>query len=365
MRGFGRTYTRGDVVWLEYWHRGRQHRQSTRLTGPAGERAAERVLKERLKEIGRGRHVGPKEDRFTFAELLDGLVTNYTNNGRRTSGDLVWRLAPLRQAFAGDRALDVTGDRIEGYKATRLAEGKAPATVNRELAALRRAFRLAVEQERLSSAPVIKLLAEDNAREGFLDPGDFEAVVGHLPGYLQDFGRYAYASGWRRGEVRTLEWADVDRAAGRVTLRREHSKSKEPRILSLTPTLAALIERRWQARQLTGPDGTVTLCQLVFHRAGRPVGDFRRAWATACKAAGVAGTLFHDLRRSCVRNLEKAGVSQAVAMKITGHKTASVYRRYRIVDEEDMREALGRVETAAAGQAERKVVAIAEARGAR
>jgi integrase len=85
---------------------------------------------------------------------------------------------------------------------------------------------------------------------------------------------------------------------------------------------------------------------LVFHRAGHPVGDFRKAWAAACAAAGVAGTLFHDLRRSAVRNFEKAGVSQAVVMKISGHKAASVYRRYRIVDEEDIKEALARAQDA-------------------
>ena len=213
------------------------------------------------------------------------------------------------------------------------------------------------------------LLAEHNAREGFLEPGDFESLVRQLPEYLQDFTTFAYLSGWRRGEVQTLEWADVDKPApGRVTLRREHSKNGEPRVLPLTPALAALIERRWEARQVKAQDGTVTLCPLVFHHQGRPIGDFRKARGSACRAAGfvrpkvdaqgrpvldkkgqpvaVAAVLFHDLRRSCVRNLEKERVSQAVAMKITGHKTASVYRRYRIVDEADMREALARVETA-------------------
>jgi integrase len=100
------------------------------------------------------------------------------------------------------------------------------------------------------------------------------------------------------------------------------------------------------------------LADLVFHRDGRPVGSFRKAWASACKAAGVRGLLFHDLRRSAVRNFERAGVSQAVAMKITGHKTASVYRRYRIVDERDLREPLAKTEAAVAADQTATVVPL-------
>jgi integrase len=119
--------------------------------------------------------------------------------------------------------------------------------------------------------------------------------------------RFAYLSGWRKSEVQTLGWPDVDRAAGRIVLRREHSKNGEPRVLPLLGDLAALIERRWVAREYQTPDGTSALSPLVFHRDGQPVGDFRKAWETACAAAGVSGTLFHDLRRSAVRNMDRAG----------------------------------------------------------
>jgi integrase len=93
-----------------------------------------------------------------------------------------------------------------------------------------------------------------------------------------------------------------------------------------------LIERRWTAREYQTAAGTTSLSPVVFHQAGAPIKDFRKVWRKACEAAGVAGTLFHDLRRSAVRNMDRAGVSQTVAMALSGHKTASVYRRYRIVD---------------------------------
>src|SRR5262245_8188163 len=138
LRGLGRKYLRGRIWWVEYGHRGTMHRESTRLPGAKGERAADRLLKDRQRQMGRGTFVGPSEERVKLAELLDALKLDYTNNGRRSLWSLEYRLAALRTAFAGERALDVTEDRIERYKAARLAEGYKPASVNRELAALRR-----------------------------------------------------------------------------------------------------------------------------------------------------------------------------------------------------------------------------------
>jgi integrase len=105
------------------------------------------------------------------------------------------------------------------------------------------------------------------------------------------------------------------------------------------------LERRWLARTVMTPAGPM-VCDLVFHRDGRAIGDFRKAWAKACAAAGLAGALFHDFRRSSVRNLENAGTPRKVAKSITGHITDSVYERYHVVKEEDQRAALARVEAA-------------------
>jgi integrase len=145
---------------------------------------------------------------------------------------------------------------------------------------------------------------------------DLEAVVTALPAYLQDFTRFAYLTGWRKGEIISLKWTDVDRDAGAIRLRPEAAKTGRGRTVMLEGDLAELIDRRWQGR-LFEKDGSVRVAALVFHRDGEPVGDFRKAWATACHAAGVPDKLFHDLRRTAARNMVRAGVPERVAMAET------------------------------------------------
>ncbi len=102
----------------------------------------------------------------------------------------------------------------------------------------------------------------------------------------------------------------------------------------------ALIERRWAARQYTTNGGGVGLSEWVFHQRGWRIVDLRKAWRKACEAAGVQGLLFHDLRRSGVRNMARSGVDQTVAMRISRHKTPSMYHRYNITSETDIERAL-------------------------
>ena len=128
--------------------------------------------------------------------------------------------------------------------------------------------------------------------------------------------------------------------------------------MPLEGELGAIIERRRSAQMLKDGNGTNRLAEFVFHRDGQPIGDFRKAWATARKKANVDHKLFHDLRRTASRNMIVAGVPQAVAMKITGHRTDSMFRRYAIVNEEQKREALAKTQKHLAASAGRKVVAM-------
>jgi len=197
-------------------------------------------------------------------------------------------------------------------------------------------FTLAVEAGKLSRRPKFKLLEGEKVREGFIDHGQFLVLHDKLPDGLKPLVEFLYLSGWRKGAAKKLEWRDVDLLGKAVRLRIANSKTKEAQVLPLTGRLWEIMQTQIQ-RQL--PE-----CPYVFHREGQPIGDFRKAWKRACKEAGASGLLVHDLRRCAARNLSRAGVPREVAMKITGHKTESMYRRYRIVDERDIKEATERMQ---------------------
>jgi integrase len=312
-RGTGRLFQRGGVWWIAYYHRGTEIRESAKTPS---EHTARRLLRERLRTAGRPDFIGPAAERVTFDDLAALYLTDYRLNGRRSLRDATRNVEKLREVFGIDRALDITADRIAAYTARRLECGMKPASTNRELAALRRMFTLAIRAGKLATRPHIALLAEDNAREGFLEPADFAALRAHLPSWLADAAIFAYLTGWRKREVTTLTWTDVDLRGGVIRLRAVHSKNKRPRVVMLRGELRDLLDHRASARRLD--------CSLVFHRDGQPIGDFRKAWRTACHAAGLTRRLFHDMRRSAVRNMVRAGVPERVAMAVSGHRTRAV-----------------------------------------
>jgi len=271
-----------------------------------------------------------------FGSLLDDLISDYRVRRVKSLASVLSHLKPLRDHFGDWRAVSITYRAIEAYITKRREDEKSTATINRELELLRRALRLGHDRQLLPSIPKVKTLEEQNARQGFFERPDLEAVVAALPAYLWDFTRFAYLTGWRRGEIISLRWTDVDRDAGAIRLRAEAAKTGRGRTVMLEGDLAELINRRWQAR-LFEKDGNVRVAALVFHRDGDPVGDFRKAWATACRAAGIPDKLFHDLRRTAARNMVRAGVPERVAMAVTGHLTRSMFDRYNIVSEDDLR----------------------------
>jgi integrase len=271
------------------------------------------------------------------------VCDDYRANARRSLDRMEDAIVHLRRFFGPARAIEITGDRTTAYAAARQREGAANATINRELAALKRMFRLGEKAGKVDRRPPITMLAEDNVRTGFFEPDQVQAVLRHLPDDLRPVFEAAYVTGWRvQSEILTRQWHHVDFHGGWLRLEPDEAENREGRMFPLIPQLRAVLERqRALTKALQVASGRII--PTVFHRDGAPMKHFRRSWLTACQRAGLPGRLPHDFRRTAVRNLERAGVPRSAAMKLVGHKTEAIYRRYAIADESMLREAAAKL----------------------
>jgi len=326
------------IIWMKYRDAlGVLRREASGTDKP---QKARRLLKQREGAAVEGRVVAPRADRVTIAELAENLKADYKAHGRKSADRLEFSLAHLLPGFGPRKAITLTSADVTAYRVQRQTGGAAAATINRELAALKRMFSLAVKGERLQRMPYIEMLKENNARRGFFERDQFEAVRSHLPAYARPAAMFAYLTGWRlKSEILTLQWRQVDFKAGVVTLDVGSTKNRDGRTFPMIPELRTLLEgQRATTDALQKKIGAIV--PWVFHRTkqGRPLKGFTKSWRAACLAAGLPGRIPHDFRRTAVRNLERAGVPRSTAMAMVGHRTESIYRRYAIVDEVMLRE---------------------------
>jgi integrase len=341
-RGQGRVFRRGEIWWVAFSHRGREYRESSK----SGNRTdALKLLRRRLGELGIGRFVGPAAERVTIEALLDLVEADYELKQRRSLKRVHHARVPLLEEFGPDTALEVGLPRLEDYVARRRRDGAALATIQYELAILRRGFTLAVRRQLLPFRPAFPTLQIDNARQGFFEREGLEKVRAALPEALRNVVTFAYLTGWRvPSEVLPLTWDRVDFTAGVVRLDVRTTKNGAGRTFpfDVLPELADLLRRQRLYTDMFEATGGEKIAH-VFHRAGRPIRDFSHAWRKACTAVGLAGRIPHDFRRTAARNLLRAGVPESWAMQLTGHKTAAIFRRYAITNEADLREAVTRL----------------------
>ena len=369
----GELKQRGQIWWIRYYKNGKRYEESS---GSSKEGDARSLLRLREGDIERGIAITPKVGRIRFGEAAKDVLNDYRTNRKRSLDDVERRIELHLAPFFGDRRMaSITTADIREYidsrqKATtirrkaftftardgtprhvpeqrRPISGVSNAEINRELTALKRMFNLSLQAGKLIQKPYIPFLKEHNVRVGFFEREQFLAVLSHLPEPVRAAATFAYLTGWRiDSEVLALEWRQVDLAGGEVRLDPGRTKNGEGRTFPITRELREVLE---QQRTITDnvQRQLKIVCPRVFHRAGRPIKTFRVAFRTACAAAGCPGRVLHDLRRTAVRNLVRAGIPERVAMQLTGHKTRSVFERYNIVSAGDLREAAKRLDVAA------------------
>jgi integrase len=328
--GSGTIYLRGDIWWVKIRVDGRPVYESSKSTKKS---EAIKLRDKMLAKKSRGELSGGSADRVLITELLDDVLKSDVKPSTR----YVWEKViekNIRPFFGKIKAQRLTTDLMDKYREKRKGEGRSDATANRELSILRTAFHNARKRTppKVLVVPYFPIVAETNIRKGFLSDEQYDALRDELPDELKALFITGYITGLRRGEITAIQWPQVDFEAGLITLDKGETKNDDPRSVPiLDGDMRDILVAAKKERDEKWPDS-----RWVFSRAGERIIDFRWAWDEACKRAGVPDLNFHDLRRTAVRNMRRAGIPQVIRMKISGHKTDSMERRYNIVDADDL-----------------------------
>jgi integrase len=346
-----RQYGTGSVVKLHqsngkesrFWYviynvDGRQIRESSKTESKM---EAEKLLQQRMGENSIG--LAPAQDvkHTTYESVRDAWLAG-NKNGYSA-------IAHLDGYFAGKRAMNIDTDMLRDYIKARRAQGAADSTIRRSLNDLRAMLNQGRKEGKLRHADVpyfpMAQLKEPPARKGFVEQKDFEKLRDAMPENLRPLVTFLYYTGCRKGAARKITWDMVEKDCSAITLPGEITKSGEGLVLPLTGNLRDV----------------AAMLRKTFRKEGQVFDDtnLRVEWNKACVAAGLGtmkgrtrtGLTIHDLRRSAVRNLIRAGVSRSVAMTISGHKTAHVFERYNITDTSDISAALEKVSGYVSAQA--------------
>lgn len=341
----GCIYLRGHIWWVKYYQRGKAIFESTKSDD---RRVAEKLLLQREIEAEQDKLPNFKAERTKVDELLEDLLRDYRIHDKRTLRSAKETVLLLKKHFGEYKAHDISPNLINKFIDTRKRELCANGTINRALALLKRAFNLGIRDGKALKKPYIEKLKENNIRRGFFEHDEFVALRSALPDYLKVLVTVAYHTGMRRGEVLSLKWDQIDLKGGIIRLEQEDTKNAQPRTIYINDEIWAMFVAQKRDRDLRFPN-----MPFVFYTPkGEPIGDFRGVWDTACKKAGIQGKIFHDFRRTAVRNMVRAGVPERVAMSISGHRTRSIFDRYNIVSEEDLKLATKRVDVYLQAKAE-------------
>jgi len=334
--GTGTIYQRGRIWWIAYWQNGEQQKESS---GSTDRGDAKVLLAKRLGEVAASRALGRNARALTVPDLLEMLADDYREREIQSLVDMIGKIRWMKDFFRGVKVNQFGTEHIKRMRRALLKLELEKPTINRYASTLRRAFNVAAKNDPplVAHVPNFPMYEENPARTGFVTDSQYRKMLGCLPDHLKGLLIFGFHLGMRRDALKALKRENVDWPAKIIRAEQLVGRKKIGRVLPIYGDMIPWLEMQMSTW------GETPKCKYIFHQNGLRVGEFRKSWITARKKAGLPDLLFHDLRRSAVRNMERAGVPRSQAMAISGHKTESIYKRYAIVAEADITEAGGKL----------------------
>jgi integrase len=341
------VFLRGKIWWISYFVAGKQRFESSRSWK---KRDAHRLLDARKGAKAEGRLKLPKTNAPHFLEFTRKfLVTIRHPNTQKRYKSSVRNLIAF---FGNAKLLDITADTIEDFKEKRLSTGLSSATVNRDLAVLRRIMKLAAGGKFISEVPFqgVEFLSEDERHPHILTFEEEDRILAAAAPHIRALVVLILETGMRSGrEALSLFWSDVDFVNDVILVRKSKTRAGERSIPMTDRCKTELLRWRTIVSSESSP--------YVFPNmqdSSKPMKDLRRSWAKAVKDAGLQHFWLYDLRHTMASRLAQSGVSPIFMEQIIGHTNARILRIYARANAEHRRDAIHKLADLRVAQASRQ-----------
>jgi len=316
-------FRRGGVYWTSISYKGKRIRKSLET---ADKKLAQSIEAKIKTEIVEGKYFEkPVGDNKTFTDMMEKFMKEHAPKvSGNTRLSYSASLKHLSTYFGDLKLLEITPKKISDYKVLRYGEEAKPATINRELAMLSKAFSLAFKEwEWIKENPVSKVPKEkeNNERDRWLTDEQERRLLENAPQWLIDIIVFDLHTGLRQGELLSLQWDRIN--LFRRTIIIQESKSGKPRTLPVNQIAFDILDERSKIRNIMN--------DLVFvSNAGSKIDrhNLRRAFNIAIKKAGIHDFHFHDLRHTFATRLAQRGIDIYKISKLLGHHSIEMTQRY-------------------------------------
>ena len=327
--------------WIEYYIDGQRKRERIGHSKLAAENRFREVQTAKVE----GRYIkNVKGVKLTLNELRKWYLSLSEVRNLSTYNTLLSRVAhPVRLIGESKYASSLSLDDIEHYRLSRGKEESrwsknnkvTAATINKEISAFKSMLNFAVKYGKIESNPIIKAakLKDDNVRQRIISQNELENLLSFSPVHLKPILKMAYYEPMRKEEIIGLTWDEIDLQSNFIRLSANRTKGKKNgRSIPIHPLIKEMLYSL--PRSIT-----TNRVFLYLDKQGRyrPFKGFSRSWNRVRKLAGLNDVVFHDFRHTAITNMRKAGNPPSVIMKASGHKTMSMFLRYNLVDDEDLR----------------------------